>query len=259
MYTYICIYIGVWVVLVVVRRAWLRLGQGRHLPYKDRQITHTYTDREQHPRHRHTHAHDKNNTPNPQTNTSHKHLKVPPVMTVRAEKSTRLPTRLPRYSYIYIYIYNIIYIYAYMCIVASRAEQVPPVMTVRAEKSTRFPIRFPRTRPSLPLRRCEMALSGRPERVVAGCTPGRVFVMKVARWYCSSETCCSWMWFGAPLRSCSRNERLVRTMSMSLTVRSSSPRPTAESIWIEGRTCAGSAKRWTVESTGGVSQNLSPG
>ena len=211
MYTYICIYIGVWVVLVVVRRAWLRLGQGRHLPYKDRQITHTYTDREQHPRHRHTHAHDKNNTPNPQTNTSHKHLKV------------------------------------------------PPVMTVRAEKSTRFPIRFPRTRPSLPLRRCEMALSGRPERVVAGCTPGRVFVMKVARWYCSSETCCSWMWFGAPLRSCSRNERLVRTMSMSLTVRSSSPRPTAESIWIEGRTCAGSAKRWTVESTGGVSQNLSPG
>jgi hypothetical protein len=42
---------------------------------------------------------------------------------------------------------------------------------------------LPRTRPSLPLSRCEMDLRGRPERVVAGSTPGSVFVTKVARWY----------------------------------------------------------------------------
>mmetsp|Transcript_48347 Transcript_48347/g.161225 ORF Transcript_48347/g.161225 Transcript_48347/m.161225 type:complete len:346 (+) Transcript_48347:3334-4371(+) len=122
---------------------------------------------------------------------------------------------------------------------SSMARFGSPVMTVRAEKSTRFPIRLPRTRPSLPLSRCEMDLSGRPERVVAGCTPGSVFVTRVARWYCRRETCCSTMWFGAPFRSCSFSDRFVRTMSISLTVRSSSPRPPAPSIWMEGRTCGG--------------------
>eukprot|EP00962_Isochrysis_galbana_P015940 scaffold4556_cov114-Isochrysis_galbana.AAC.6 len=67
---------------------------------------------------------------------------------------------------------------------SSMARFGSPVMTVRAEKSTRLPIRLPRTRPSLPSRRCEMDLSGRPQWVVAGSTPGSEFVTKVARWYC---------------------------------------------------------------------------
>src|ERR1041384_6501671 len=41
-------------------------------------------------------------------------------------------------------------------------------MTVRAEKLTRLPDRFERKRPSLPFRRCEIVLRGRPERWRAG-------------------------------------------------------------------------------------------
>ena len=41
------------------------------------------------------------------------------------------------------------------------------MITVRAEKSTRLPIRLPRMRPALPLRRSEIDLMGRPERVNA--------------------------------------------------------------------------------------------
>ena len=48
------------------------------------------------------------------------------------------------------------------------------VMTVRAEKSTRLPMRLPRTRPSLPLSRCEMLLIGRPLRTVSAGMPGSV-------------------------------------------------------------------------------------
>ena len=66
---------------------------------------------------------------------------------------------------------------------SSMARFGSPVITVRAEKSTRLPMRLPRTRPSLPFKRCEMDLSGRPEREVAGSTPGRVLVTKVAKWY----------------------------------------------------------------------------
>ena len=39
------------------KRAW------SFIMFKDQQVTHTHTDREQHPRH----THDKNNIPNPQT------------------------------------------------------------------------------------------------------------------------------------------------------------------------------------------------
>jgi hypothetical protein len=41
------------------------------------------------------------------------------------------------------------------------------VMTVRAEKSTRLPMRLPRMRPSLPLSRCRIVLSGLPDRCVS--------------------------------------------------------------------------------------------
>mmetsp|Transcript_78392 Transcript_78392/g.189229 ORF Transcript_78392/g.189229 Transcript_78392/m.189229 type:complete len:227 (+) Transcript_78392:3013-3693(+) len=113
------------------------------------------------------------------------------------------------------------------------------VITVRAEKSTRLPIRLPRMRPSLPLSRCEIDLSGRPVRVVAGSCPGMRLSMNVARWYWSSLASCSWMWLGAPFFSCSRSALLARMMSMSLTVRSSSPRPPVPSIRIDGRTWGG--------------------
>ena len=68
---------------------------------------------------------------------------------------------------------------------SSMARLGSGVITVRAEKSTRLPIRLPRMRPSLPLSRCEMDLSGLPVRVVAGVCPGMRLSMKVARWYCA--------------------------------------------------------------------------
>ena len=60
---------------------------------------------------------------------------------------------------------------------SSSARFGSPEMTVRAEKSTRLPIRFPRTRPSLPLSRCEIDLIGRPDRCAATGCPGLVLSM----------------------------------------------------------------------------------
>mmetsp|Transcript_39970 Transcript_39970/g.80064 ORF Transcript_39970/g.80064 Transcript_39970/m.80064 type:complete len:333 (+) Transcript_39970:2804-3802(+) len=63
---------------------------------------------------------------------------------------------------------------------SSMAKLGSGVITVRAEKSTRLPIKLPRIRPSLPLRRWEMLLRGRPVRDVAGACPGMLFSTKVA-------------------------------------------------------------------------------
>src|ERR1051326_3863470 len=60
------------------------------------------------------------------------------------------------------------------------------LMTVRAEKLTRLPDRFERKRPSLPFRRCEMVLSGRPERWRAGGMPAVWLSEYVVMWDCSS-------------------------------------------------------------------------
>ena len=87
------------------------------------------------------------------------------------------------------------------------------VMTVRAEKSTRLPIRLPRTRPSFPLSRAEIDLSGRPDRPDAGVCPGIALSMMAARVPCSSRASCSWMWLGAPLFSWSRSALFCRTIS----------------------------------------------
>mmetsp|Transcript_14393 Transcript_14393/g.39003 ORF Transcript_14393/g.39003 Transcript_14393/m.39003 type:complete len:214 (-) Transcript_14393:694-1335(-) len=113
-----------------------------------------------------------------------------------------------------------------------------PVMTVRAEKSTRLPMRLPRMRPSLPLRRCEMDLMGRPLFCMLGGTPGMVLSMYVVMWYCTSCAKSLMMCWGAPFCSCLRSELLARMISASLCVRSSSH--LAElSIITDGRTGGG--------------------
>mmetsp|Transcript_18841 Transcript_18841/g.58615 ORF Transcript_18841/g.58615 Transcript_18841/m.58615 type:complete len:202 (+) Transcript_18841:923-1528(+) len=111
------------------------------------------------------------------------------------------------------------------------------VMTVRALKSTRLPIRLPRMRPSLPFRRWQMDLMGRPERCVATGTPGTVLSMYVITWYCTSFVYSARMCAGAPSWSCDTSLALARTISLSLCVRSSSER--APSMATEGRTGGG--------------------
>mmetsp|Transcript_11141 Transcript_11141/g.46368 ORF Transcript_11141/g.46368 Transcript_11141/m.46368 type:complete len:286 (-) Transcript_11141:360-1217(-) len=111
------------------------------------------------------------------------------------------------------------------------------VMTVRAEKSTRLPIRLPRMRPSLPLRRWQIDLMGRPERCVLTGTPGMVLSMYVITWYCTSLVYSARMCAGAPSSSCCFSLAFARTISLSLCVQSSSERP--PSMATLGRTAGG--------------------
>mmetsp|Transcript_524 Transcript_524/g.1445 ORF Transcript_524/g.1445 Transcript_524/m.1445 type:complete len:264 (-) Transcript_524:476-1267(-) len=112
------------------------------------------------------------------------------------------------------------------------------VMTVRAEKSTRFPIRLPRTRPCFPFSRSEIALSGRPDLVVA-CrgTSGELLVISVAWWYCSRRANSAMMCEGAPFCSLTLSIVFALMMSASLCVMSSSDLPPPAET--PGRTCGG--------------------
>mmetsp|Transcript_60051 Transcript_60051/g.190767 ORF Transcript_60051/g.190767 Transcript_60051/m.190767 type:complete len:328 (-) Transcript_60051:474-1457(-) len=112
------------------------------------------------------------------------------------------------------------------------------VITVRAEKSTRFPIRFPRIRPSLDLSRWEIDLIGRPERCSdCGC-PAIVLSKYVAMWYCRSCSYSCVTCTPTPAASLALSMLLVRMISASLCVRSSSDRA-VESIITPGRTAPG--------------------
>mmetsp|Transcript_11636 Transcript_11636/g.39766 ORF Transcript_11636/g.39766 Transcript_11636/m.39766 type:complete len:366 (-) Transcript_11636:99-1196(-) len=112
------------------------------------------------------------------------------------------------------------------------------VMTVRAEKSTRLPMRLPRMRPCLPLRRSEMAFTGRPDLSVAWRgTRGELLVMRVAWWYWRIFANSATMCMGAERCSFSRSAAFALMMSASLCVRSSSLRPEPEKT--PGRTCGG--------------------
>jgi len=111
-------------------------------------------------------------------------------------------------------------------------------MTVRAEKLTRFPDREPRKRPSFPFSRWLRVLRGRPERCRAGGVPLISLSTNVVTWYWSSSQRSSMISCGAPASRFSMNRWLIRMMSTSLCVRSSSERWPLSSV-IEGRVVTG--------------------
>src|ERR1041385_6877419 len=116
------------------------------------------------------------------------------------------------------------------------------LMTVRAEKLTRLPDRFERKRPSLPFRRCEIVLRGRPERWRAGGMPAVWLSKYVVMWYWRSSHRSSTMSCGAPASRFSCRRWLMRMTSTSLCVRSSSERSPDSSVML-GRMVTGGTGR----------------
>ena len=107
---------------------------------------------------------------------------------------------------------------------SSRSMFASGVITERAEKSTRLPIKLPRTRPVLAPRRDFSVFRGRPERWAAGGRPLMSLSTYVATSYCSSLVHSSMISALSPLSILSRRRWLMRTMLISLCVRSSSIR-----------------------------------
>mmetsp|Transcript_27825 Transcript_27825/g.91056 ORF Transcript_27825/g.91056 Transcript_27825/m.91056 type:complete len:322 (-) Transcript_27825:482-1447(-) len=121
---------------------------------------------------------------------------------------------------------------------SSRARLGSGVMTERAEKSTRLPMRLPRIRPDLPLRRSEMLFTGRPLLRLARGMPAMLLSKNVVTWYCNSSVSSVTTCAGAPFCSSLRRLMLVRVISWSLEVRSSSLRIEALNATL-GRTWGG--------------------
>ncbi|VVB87427.1 Uncharacterised protein [uncultured archaeon] len=95
-------------------------------------------------------------------------------------------------------------------------------MTVMAEKFTRLTDKLPLNRPSLPFKRCDKVFNGLPDLCLAGGTPETALSIKVVTWYCKSSHRSSMISWGAPASLFSWNLWLMRIMSTSLCVRSSS-------------------------------------
>mmetsp|Transcript_65534 Transcript_65534/g.131836 ORF Transcript_65534/g.131836 Transcript_65534/m.131836 type:complete len:223 (-) Transcript_65534:699-1367(-) len=117
---------------------------------------------------------------------------------------------------------------------SSKLKMGSAVMTDRALKSTRLPMRLPRMRPSLPLMRCAMVLSKRPDRCVSW-IPELPLSKKLATRACSKRSAASTMWLGSPRAMYPSRVRFTFTTLHSTSVKSS---------WLSAPSCKTVGRTW---------------